>query len=415
MGNLYAINASTGQQIWSLRIGTGTTLTYLHSFVIANGRIYADANGYDINVEGLYCFDAYNGGKIWNFSTRSSIDFDSLSSPVIAGNLIYVSSCDENNNVVTYALNASTGKEAWHFSTTWNFGLNYPSFPIVEGNTVCVGLKPKSQNSIKGLATGELVFGLNAETGVKKWQFTTTGVLDSWFVSFNGRIYVTYEGNTATVYAIDASNGKPLWNFTAQSSLAYSPVISQNTIYVPTGSGGYEDNFYALDATSGTQLWMQSAGFASEQSPFQAYSVWYPAPVPYFFTVGNGIVYMNTYSGSLMVLGGFTGGTSSSQPSPGFGPIVLGQRLYIFHTNYEEGTYYAPFSVSTIIYALYENSINTQPSPSPTATETSPTTTYAVPELSCLVILPLLLSAFSIAVIFRRRHCATAKSGKKFT
>jgi outer membrane protein assembly factor BamB len=57
-----------------------------------------------------------------------------------------------------------------------------------------------------------------------------------------------------TIYALKASSGAKIWNFTDHSSVG-SPVVIDGVAYF--GAGG---NIYALDAVSGAQIWVHNTG-----------------------------------------------------------------------------------------------------------------------------------------------------------
>ncbi len=98
LGNVYALNASTG-----------TTAVELHdrrivysSPAVANGVVYVGSD--DDNV---YALNASTGALLWN--TRRGLM--SKSSPAVANGVVYVGS----NDASLYALGASTGALLWTY------------------------------------------------------------------------------------------------------------------------------------------------------------------------------------------------------------------------------------------------------------------------------------------------------------
>ena len=117
-GNLYCLNATTGDLVWNF-----TTGNFIDSSpAIADGYIYV---GSDDN--NLYCLNQTTGGFIWSYTTGDPVD----SSPAVARGYVYVGS-DDNK---FYCLNASTGSFIWSYTT----GDSVYSSPAIVGDSVYVG------------------------------------------------------------------------------------------------------------------------------------------------------------------------------------------------------------------------------------------------------------------------------------
>ena len=115
---IYALNASTGEEIWNY-----TTGGFIGSSpAIANGIVYVGSGDGKI-----YALNATTGEEIWNYTTGSYV----YSSPAIANGIVYVGSYDNK----LYALNASTGEEIWNYTT----GNYVHSSPAVANGIVYVG------------------------------------------------------------------------------------------------------------------------------------------------------------------------------------------------------------------------------------------------------------------------------------
>jgi outer membrane protein assembly factor BamB len=95
--NFYALDALTGNEIWSYPIMARS------SPAVADGRVFVGSLDYNV-----YALNASTGAKIWNYTTGYVVD----SSPTVAGDVVYVGSGDGN----LYALNASTGAKIWNFT-----------------------------------------------------------------------------------------------------------------------------------------------------------------------------------------------------------------------------------------------------------------------------------------------------------
>ena len=101
-------------------------------------------------------------------------------------------------------------------------------------------------------------------------------------------VYVGYDDGN--VYALNAANGKRLWDFTAEEnpynvSFFTSSAIVDGVVYI----GSADNNLYALNATNGDKLWNFETGSAwdIESSP----------------AVVNGVVYFGSDDGNVYALG----------------------------------------------------------------------------------------------------------------
>ena len=79
--NIYALNAITGEKIWSYKTSGPVQSTPL----IRNGVVYIGSS--DQNV---YALNATNGVKIWNYTTLGSVN----SAPTFYENTVYIGSND---------------------------------------------------------------------------------------------------------------------------------------------------------------------------------------------------------------------------------------------------------------------------------------------------------------------------------
>jgi hypothetical protein len=125
-GSVYALDASTGNKIWSYQ--TGSNYVY-SSPAVAGGDVYIGS--FDGNV---YALDASTGNKIWNYPTGS---WGVWSSPAVAGGVVYIGSDGDypSNDGSVYALNVFTGGCLWSYQTDGSVG----SSPAVANGLVYVG------------------------------------------------------------------------------------------------------------------------------------------------------------------------------------------------------------------------------------------------------------------------------------
>lgn len=119
-GNLYAIDAATGKNIWKtfVDISFGTD----SAPAVANGVAYIGAAD-----GGLHAFAAADGKPLWTSRTGGSIQ----SSPAVANRVVYVGSSDGN----LYAFQALDGLPLWRQAT----GAAIYSSPAVANRVVYIG------------------------------------------------------------------------------------------------------------------------------------------------------------------------------------------------------------------------------------------------------------------------------------
>jgi glucose dehydrogenase len=177
-GYLYALNAATGDKLWSFLTG-GEVFS---SPAVADGVVYVGSN--DQNV---YALNAATGAELWSYTTG----YDVVSSPAVANGVVYIGSEDGS----VYALNAATGAKLWSYSTH----LVVDSSPAVANGVIYVGSDDGN------------LYALNAATGDKLWSFSTPGDVYSSPALANGVVYVGSEGGN--VYALNATTGAKLWSY----------------------------------------------------------------------------------------------------------------------------------------------------------------------------------------------------------
>jgi eukaryotic-like serine/threonine-protein kinase len=252
--NVYALDASTGAQLWSFNTGGWV----FSSPAVANGVVYI---GGTVNV---YALDASTGAQLWSFVTGGEVE----SSPAVWNGVVYVGSDD----CYLYALDASTGAELWRFYAD-STGLGVWSSPAVANGLVYLG---SLDNSVYAVNASAVDF-----TGADVWSFTTGGPVPSSPAVANGVVYIGSLDNN--VYALDAFTGEELWSFTTGGEVWSSPAVANGVVYV----GSNDNNVYALDAFTGEELWSFTTG-------------WYVMDSP---VVANGVVYVGSTDSNLYAFG----------------------------------------------------------------------------------------------------------------
>jgi|GEM_PF-3008091 len=253
-GIMTALNASTGQVLWSYTAPGQTSFNY-NNPIVRNGVVYevsAFLSDLDSSWHGtVIALDASNGEELWNYTAPS--DFSDFT---LGDQLLYVQSSysDNTNNInvqnvkgkiyqggVT-ALNIADGTETW----------NYPTDDSINSLSVSNGI-------LYAVSDGGDVYSFDADNGQINWH-RNVGISLGNLIAADNYLYV---GSTSGVYCIDKTSGNVIWIF-AESSYAMSystiPTLADGVIYVgwngPTNfAPAIEHSIYALNAMTGQKLW----------------------------------------------------------------------------------------------------------------------------------------------------------------
>jgi eukaryotic-like serine/threonine-protein kinase len=383
-GNLYALNARTGQKIWNYNasiLGIGSSPTVADDIVYVGS---GDQNRY------LYAFDAYNGRLLWTAYVGASV----TSEPTIVKGVMYLAANSIGNSPsCVLALDAKTGIEIWNYSSTKNLGCT----PAVADGVVYIG-------------SGDgYVHALDAKNGHEIWSTTRE---EAEFLTsptvVNGVLYVGINGGrvgTDCFYALNATNGAELWKYSTSGPGNYvltTAAVYEGTVYVGARSG----DLYAFNAADGTLIWHIMAGHWLFSSP----------------AVVQGIVYLGSGDGNFYAINGTDGTVLWTYPintSPGnfvySSPAYDHGALYIGtcdHNLYAFGAYTGPTP------PIDWTTVTANPTaiPSPTQTLEPQTTTYQTsidfqqnegqPDnlaLIIAVVITALLALIALAIVFRKR------------
>jgi eukaryotic-like serine/threonine-protein kinase len=304
-GNLYALNARTGEQTWNAK--ASQVNFFDNTPIVSNGDVYYvnsyKIDAYDIasgkfkksisssnsdNIYGtplidngimyfgpgkeLYAYDLSTSKIKWTFKT----DAELTNSPTLSNGLIYFGTGNFFSEGSLYAINANDGTLKW--KTTDNKRVQ--SNPTVFNNTVY----------FCGSSTREktYLYAAEASTGKLKWSFDVNAKSSPTIV--NGILYI---GTNSDLLAIDAEKGTQIWAyrdglFDYMSCGDSSPFVDNGIVYIG-GSGN--DKVYAIDAKLGTLKWTFSTGDNISSSP----------------TVANGTIYIGCDNGYLYALDSKTG------------------------------------------------------------------------------------------------------------
>lgn len=283
-GYLYALDATSGESAWQFEpAGYATSAP-----VVVDGVLYVGTWG-----RRFYAIDAATGEEIW--STEVGHRFGP-SSPAVVDGIVYVGTIGDGPLVVSgpedeeefeacalLALDATTGDERWRYDA---FGETdrISSSPAVAGGRVYFGGE-------------DAVYALDATSGEVVWERAIATHSQSSPAVVDGVVYygATVGGageHPARVWALDAATGETVWTAGIDDGgLRTSPAVANGTVYVPAssmrtcwGGGGDEEQncsgvtrgrLYALDADSGERRWHAPIETDTRSSPAVAGDVVY--------------------------------------------------------------------------------------------------------------------------------------------
>jgi len=172
---------------------------------LAEGRLYF---GTDAGV--FYAIDATTGEVAW--SIRMGLDAKSksiFSSPLVYKDIVVFGSYDGK----LYALDRASGKPKWTFSDCEWIGSSPAAAPDLD--LIFIGL----EHGLPG-HHGSLV-ALYAETGEKKWEYRTPAFTHASPLYIQEHAQVCCGGNEGVLRLFDAATGSLLWQFETEGGASY--------------------------------------------------------------------------------------------------------------------------------------------------------------------------------------------------
>lgn len=232
--------------------------------------------------------------------------------PIVADGKIYT--LDAHGRVTAFTPN---GGAAWRVSLTPDKEKDYKGFGgglAAEGGRIYA-------------ATGfGIVYALDAQNGKKLWEKNLTSPIRSSPTAAGDRLFVvTSDGHT---HALAGSDGRELWTFQGLPEKAAilsssSPAVDGDVVVVPYPSG----DLIALRASNGQQLWSESLARSRLASSLNSMTD-VGRPV-----IDGGVVYAVGHSGRMVATNAKTGERVWSINVPGLhAPAVAGDMLYVVDT-----------------------------------------------------------------------------------
>ncbi len=210
----------------------------------------------------------------------------SLSTPTADKERVYAAAArtKAGENGMVYALDRKTGDIIWRFDDGQRMKPAYSSPCLADGKLyIGEGLHYSPQCKL---------YCLDAETGVKLWDFPTNSQVESSPCVADGVVY--FGAGNEGVYALDANSRKVHWNYRNDFAktgkifrVGASPVVVDGRVYIGSGverqelRDRSETAVVCLDAKSGKEIWKRETDLpcwarATVAKPFV------------YFALGNG-------------------------------------------------------------------------------------------------------------------------------
>ena len=197
-GNLYCLDADTGDEIWTFP----TSNVVQSSPLVSDGRVYfgsSDRHG--------YCLDLANGTEIWSIECNQIV-----SSPALWSGMVYFT--DQWGYVC--AVDAEDGSEVWNHTLP----LDIWASPTVVAGRLYVGD-----------IAGNFIC-LDAADGSTVWNRTWDGSeVYSTALVHNGRVLIG-TGIGESLECMDAATGETIWSFEAEEEIYSSAAVVGDRVYI---------------------------------------------------------------------------------------------------------------------------------------------------------------------------------------
>lgn len=270
-GDLYALDATTGNIKWSQNIDGDEDPVIAIKLTSSDGVLYALTH-----FDNLYAIDMESGALLWDYSSYEEIDF----TPVVYDGVVYF----WEDHTVLHAIDASTGESLWQYdSHCWQSqppvveeGMIYADFCADELYVIDASNGKPVPNSAEttdttytdstshsGLLVDGIiyqwsqgdapVYALSASNGELVWEYQTSA-WNSELAVVNGIAYLTTQDGR--IHALQSTTGELLWEFSTLSlgelnSSQITPIVSDGVVYIASN----HSRLYALDALNGELLW----------------------------------------------------------------------------------------------------------------------------------------------------------------
>ncbi len=218
-GNIYALDATTGDLKWKFKTGD-----VVHaSPAIADGKLFIGSwDSY------FYALDSATGKELWRFKTGEDPDMHNQvgiqSSATVADGVVYFGCRDSN----LYALDAATGKKLWAFN---NKGSWVIVSPVVQAGKLYFATSDSALLHVLDSKTGAPIDSLKFYWPI----FSSPSIAGT-------TLYLA--GHDSKLVAVDLTSFKLAWTFQSDGSRQNLAALSKPDGKLPNYEAVFQSNFY---------------------------------------------------------------------------------------------------------------------------------------------------------------------------
>lgn len=215
--------------------------------VVVGDRVYAAALVFDgASQQGtLYCVDTATGHELWRFNDEGAMK-PVFCTPCIASGRLYIGEgFHQDADCKMYCLDANTGVKQWEFLTA----SHTEASPCVVDGRLYFG------------AGDDGVYCLDAATGQTRWHFPGRHV-DMKVAVAGGRVYAGSGYGTLDMFCLDSRTGRPLWHTPSPLPVFAAPVATGDRVFFGVGNGDLDESaprpagaLMCLNAATGAVVW----------------------------------------------------------------------------------------------------------------------------------------------------------------
>lgn len=247
---LEALNATDGTSVWTFN-DTSNRGNAETGMLVAEGLAFLllDSGTFSAPYGRVYAVNTTNGAQVWNttFFNGASNNIESalLTGAAYSNGTLFVPGIVNGNDAI-FGFNASTGANTRNYSA--GRSQSYAAPPLVDKNRLFFSFIIDAQNNYQWV-------GFDINNGSVLWNFSyyhgSTAASDQAAI-YNDTLYFA---NNTMAFAVNATNGTSMWNYTGTGFNAIGfkkPAISiADNLIIFSHAGG----IFALNTTSNNTVW----------------------------------------------------------------------------------------------------------------------------------------------------------------